>query len=288
MRKIFKYLITICLLLTMRFVVAQAPIWSVGTSKTVPYHRGDMGIFMPIRYGIAEYQEIAVHPLAFFVMPNISWKINWFPRKKVKKDWFYEKEIYFSSRHAFNCPTVLLNQVAQRSIFNLLNDTTEVPLIFAFTNEIMASKWLIPKSSCAPPDLLLTVKLGCKFAWRGGEDFQSIEYPMLYQQTEIYHNRFLWYFGADLDGHLTSELNFAVDLEFLSLGLVKDWAVEHKALIVYPFADNWTLCGGYQSSFGTYPNGYRFWGIPVIDLVYKFRPKKEQQKGLFDPNIKMY
>ena len=253
---------------------AQFELWTVGTGKTIHEGNLEVSIFRPARYGITRTLEVSAHPLAFFVLPHAQVKKNW-----------YDREISVATIHGLNYPTIFLNIVRKRNNENLIPIDSVVPQLFAFKNEVIVSKMLKEATSCEAGNYLLSLKLGFQFALKfGNSTLPYIEKPIIFQRTSIYHDKLLWYVGADLDAHLNSFINYSVDVDFLSIGFdIEDWAIEHKGMIMWKFTNSLMALIGYKISYGTYHGNPGIGIYPMADIswTYKFKLKKEKQLNLF-------
>jgi len=267
----------LCVLFFSVGVRSQHNIWSVGTAKTLDKRQYYYGIFEPLRYGLTKRVELQTYPLACVVFPNLSFKINWIA---VNNNW------YLSTRHAASYPTFGLRISQEQDFRELIPDTTHVPQMIGVTNEILFSKWLIPESSCEAADMLLTIKAGIKFAYKFEETgFPNINQSVIYHQAAIYRDSILWYVGIDLDGHAGEKMNFCLDLDFMSVNQLDDWAIQHKGMLIIPFGKRANFIIGYLINYGTYPDKNRIFAMPLIDLSWYFRGKKPAEKGLFDEDM---
>lgn len=264
---------------------AQYNLWTIGTAKTLQPKSCEIGVFSPLRYGINHKVEVQTFILPFVLTPNVRFKIHWFTTRK----W----EILVATRHAVYYPTLGMNIIYKKEPLGIdwLNEKysssefyepTRIVNTFTFANELLLSKMLIPKTSCTPPNLLLTLKLGIANSvfTKKEHHIPKINKPMLYQRTAVLHDSVLWYIGLDLDGHINSFLDFSVDIEFLSVDWgVKDYNIEHKGLLIMPIG-SFRLAGGYQLAYGSYPEKKKFFAMPLIELVYRFDLHRVQN-GLF-------
>lgn len=298
------FLLIIILVSLVKKSEAQYELWTIGTAKTMPHKLFEVGIFEPLRYGLTRKVELQTFLTAEALCPNIRTKIHWYTIPK----W----EILVATRHGIFYPTPGMKFIHKYKPLGIdwldfhpnrmpvdkvrdpvYHENMLVPLeydyleetkignLVTFTNELLLSKMLIPKTSCTPPNLLLTLKLGVNFShFFDTTHVPLINKPMIYQRSAVLHDSVLWYVGLDLDGHLNSYVDFCVDLEFLSVDWdTKDYAIEHKGLIIFPLG-RFTLVAGYQVSYGTYPDGNRFFVMPLLDLTYRFGIKR-LQNGLF-------
>ncbi len=253
---------------------AQYEIWTVGTASTIPEGHLDISVFRPARYGISKTLEVSAQPFAILILPNAQ----------VKKTW-YKKEFIFASVHGINYPTMYLNKIRKGNKPDYIPVDSVVPQLFAIKNEVIVSKILKKATTCEAANYLLSLKLGVQLALQFGENtLPQIEKPIIYPRTYIYHNKVLWYVGADIDGHLNSFINFSFDVDFLSLGIaIDDYAIEHKGMLMMPLTESLMILGGYKISYGTYPSGANFAIYPMIDISWKyiFKQRKAKQKDLF-------
>jgi len=262
-------------------LTAQEELWRVGTALTLQHRQFDVGLFQPLRYGAKPDMEVQAYVLPFYRFPNVTIKKFW---TLTAKKWF------LASKHGVAYPSLFLDDISKAEFGGILPEKTVVPFILAFTNEALASKYLIPRTTCTSPDLLLTLTLGFKFAFKSAEsEIPTIDYPFAYWRAALYSGHHIWYLGADLEGHLTSYLNYSVDLSFYAIDIgVEDFALEHKALLVFPVGKRTTLAGGYIATFGTFPYGIDYKILPMFDISVKFNlPKKRKDdRKLFDPNMR--
>ncbi|MDF1546653.1 MAG: hypothetical protein P1P88_02450 [Bacteroidales bacterium] len=251
-------------------------IWTVGTGKTIPQGHLEVSFFRPARYGITKTLEVSAQPISFFVFPNAQ----------VKKTW-YDREISVATVHGLNYPTWFLNMVRKRNNPELIPIDSVVPQLFVFKNEVIASKMLKEATSCEAANYLLSLKLGFQFALKYKEStLPEIYKPIIYQRTSVYHDKLLWYVGADLDAHFNDFINYSVDIDFLSVGLgIDDWEIEHKGMIMWKLTNSLMAMVGYKFSFGSYQegagSGFGIYPMADISWTYKFRKKKQEQLNLF-------
>lgn len=249
----------------------QKNIWTVGTAKTLPKKQFDLPIFQPCRYGLTETLEISTHPILFFIQPNIA----------LKKQWFKWKDIIFSTKHGFHYPTFMFSVLKETDTNGKLPDTTQIPNIFAFRNEILMSRFLVSPTTCTPANYLLTLKIGHQFAIeKGSSTLPSFDETLLYRRTSIYlPDSSFWYIGLDLDWNYSKKKSFSADLDYFSIG--DFYELQHKFLIIFHRKKNFSIIAGYQLTYGDYPDGNGFFLMPLVDFMWKFNRPKKREKGLF-------
>ena len=270
-----KYLLLILIINSSLNLFSQLKLWTVGTAKTITEGRLEINAFRHSRYGLTKSIELSTQPFSFLFLPNIQLKKTW-----------YDKSISVATVHGLNYPTMFLNFTRKRNRNDLIPIDSIVPNLFVIKNEVIVSKMLKKASSCEAENYLLSLKLGVQFALKFGEStLPIIEKPIIYQRTSVYHDKLLWYVGADLDGHLNDFLNFSTDIDFLSVGKgIDDFAIEHKGLILMGLTNSLTATAGYKISYGSYPSGNKFFICPLIDIswTYNFKTAKSKQIDLFN------
>ena len=85
------------------FLFSETKNWDAHSAQLLPKKRWEIGLFQPFRYGYSQSLEYSVHPLLFFVMPNVSIKTS----RGDLLGWVS------ASRHGLVYPTPLLNMVAK-------------------------------------------------------------------------------------------------------------------------------------------------------------------------------
>ena len=91
---------TLCVIIIVLcgWIYADTSIWSSGTAHSLPKGQWEVGLFQPLRYGMTDDQDIALHPLFAIKLPNLVYKKTWVE----KNSWT------IASRHGFYYPTPLL------------------------------------------------------------------------------------------------------------------------------------------------------------------------------------
>ncbi len=267
------YCILLILLLPIS-ALSQMELWTVGTAKTIPEHHLELSVFRPARFGITKSLEVSANPFAFIM----------FPHAQIKKNW-YNRRFSVATVHGINYPSMALKMLKKRNKEEYLSEDVVVPTIFALKNELIISKLLKPKTTCDADNYLLSLKLGVQFASTSqNSTLTSIEKPMLYPRTEIYHKRTLWYAGLDLDARLNSFINYCIDVDYLSLGgEIKDYAIEHKMLVMTKLTNSLTIMAGYKLAYTTYDNkqAVNLNIVPLVDISWVYKFPKRKELGLF-------
>jgi len=255
----------------------QNPLWTDGTAFTITQKNLELSLFRPAKYGLTKKDELSVHPLAFFVLPHVFYKRRW-----VKFELFRQRFL-FSSRHGIYYPRIALNinnRLPSR-FSEAVPDGAANPHSLAIQNEIILSHFLNEPNHCTAGDKLITVRLGFKYAFK----FSSYEQPLIYQsvlyrETVVFYPGFVWYVGADIDGHINYVFNYFADLDFYSHGFINSWAIESKFGIMGYSGEHLSGFAGLKLGFSTMPGRNRF-------LIYNidFRKQKKHGTNLFKNKI---
>jgi len=78
MRKLCVIIIMLC-----GWIHADTSIWSSGTAHSLPKGQWEVGLFQPLRYGMTDDQDIALHPLIALKLPNLVYKKTWEEKKQL-------------------------------------------------------------------------------------------------------------------------------------------------------------------------------------------------------------
>ena len=123
-------------------IYAQDKNWSSGTAYSLNKGQWETGLFQPLRYGLSDSRDIAIHPFFAIMIPNFLIKQSW----KEINGW------KISSRHSANYPTPLLRSITGSGKFKIVSDAFDFPHLIGLNNEILVTKPFAPG--------LFTVKAG--------------------------------------------------------------------------------------------------------------------------------
>ena len=229
--------------------------WHSGTAFLLPEGRMEIGIFQPLRYGWSKSIEFTIHPLAAFIIPNLSMK--WSHGQKNGYHW--------ATRHSITYPTLLLRTVSKEGIGGLISPEFDIPHIVSIYNEFIISKELFTAH-------LLSFKTGIGFALKSNDldDRATIDLPIIFPRTAAYYHGYNFRFGSDLQGKFFRRWNYLVDTDvFYTPGGKKNFALEHKGLLLWNKSERFQVCVGYKLVYGEYPFG-RQWHLlfPMLDLQW--------------------
>jgi len=277
MSKILPYILILFLInVSISDSFGQNPLRTDGTAFTVPIKTLELSLFRPAKYGLTKKDEISAHPLAFFIMPHVFYKRKWI------KFGLFNQRFLFSSRHGLYFPRFAL-KLSQRLPFNFTKfqpENANVPGVLALQNEIMLSHYLHEPDHCTAGDYLVTVRLGFKYGFK----FSSFDEPLIYQsvlyrETAVLIPGFIWYAGAQLDGHINYTFNYFADLKYYAYGFINNYSVESKAGIYGYSGKHLSGFAGLKLAYSTIPDRNRFLIMPIAGISYFIDMRKRKKNG---------
>lgn len=230
--------------------------WSSGTAYVLPKHRMEVGLFQPLRYGYTENLECTVHPLAFFLMPNID----------VKWAFFQTEKMALASRHGFTFPAPLLRTIAKSGTGGIISPEFNIPNIYSLQNELLVS---IPIGD----NHLFTGKAAINLAFNSHrlDERTTIDLPIVYSRTGVFYHNYGLKLGGDLQGKVFGRWNFLADADLFYYPTAAadiNFAFEHKGLLSWNKSRSFQLCLGYMLVYGEYPFGTQWHLLPLADLQW--------------------
>jgi len=240
-------------------ISAENSIWSDGTATALPKGRWEVGIFQPLRYGLNESVELSSHVLTNILMPNVT----------LKKVWSGYSGIYsgmdFTSVHSLTYPTPLLNFISREGTGGILPANTVVPHIITLNSQVLVTYPVAEGHTVTP-------RIGFAFALKFGDmDMTTIDLPLIYTRTSVYHNGWLVDIGIDLNGRIVDRFYYWLDLDkFIMPGEYAAFAYEHKGILIWRKSAKFSALIGYKLVYSDYPSVLqRRWDIfPLVDLIW--------------------
>lgn len=229
--------------------------WSSGTACTLTAGRWEVGLFQPLRHAVSESVELSTHPLAFFLIPNLS--VKWSHGSK--------GGFQIATRHSLTYPTPLLRLLSRKGIGGLISPEFSIPQLVSIYNEVLVSKPIAES-------ILATANAGICFAIKSGalDDRTTIDLPVVFPRLNVYYAGYGFHGGTDLRVNVYRRWGLqATAGAFYYPAADEQFAFEQKGLLLWNKNRRFQLCLGYQLTYGEYPFGTQ-WHlfIPEFDLSW--------------------
>lgn len=249
-----KLFLSIIIISSISLSKAQTVNWSDNSADVLEQGRKEVGIFAPFKMGLKNSGELSVHPVLFFVIPNISYK----------KQWKSTDTYRFASVHTFTYPTFLYKLLSRNGAGGILPATSTIPQLFKLDNTALLSfnKYNQKFSVSAGVDFCLSA---------GASDFPYIEWHIVYPRTYSLNNFFTPHAGIDITGKLYKK--FIYEYKFNSFFLTqsdKGIITENQFKITWQKSDKFAVKAGAVYSYGTFPFGKDGGLYPVFDFMFGF------------------
>ncbi len=251
-----KYLLTLILIFSSLF--GKTEYWSSHSANVLPEKRVEIGLFQPLKFGVAGEKEWSIHPVYFFMMPNVS-------LKKTRNVWW---EFDVSSRHSILYPTPLLNFLARDGTGGIISPEFTFPASVLIYNELLLT-WGQDKN------YNITFKLGACIGLSAKklDKRTTIDLPLAYHRLAPLYNGFGFRTGIDMDGKISNKLSYLVDVDLHILpGMEGSYAFEHKGMISWDKSDRFRLSAGYKVVHGEYPFGVDTHLLPYLPMAETWIP----------------
>jgi hypothetical protein len=229
--------------------------WTSGTAFTMPAGRWEIGLFQALRYAWSGSVELSTHPLAFFLIPNLSVKWSHGSRNGFQ----------IATRHSLTYPTPLLRAVSRKGIGGLISPEFTIPQMVSIFNEVIVSRPL-------GRSFLATADAGVCFAIKSGwlDERTTIDLPIVFPRLNVYYAGYGFHGGTDLRVDAFRRWRIQAGAEaFYYPSADERFAFEQKGLLLWNKSVTFQLCAGYRLSYGEYPFGTQ-WHLlaPVFDLAW--------------------
>ncbi len=253
-----KIIIILIITLVAVSISAETDIWSKGTTDVLPQGRWEVGIFQPLSYGLNESTELSTYALADLVIPNLT----------LKKFWKNIDGWKFTSKHSLIYPTIFLNVLAKEGALGILPDNSDIPQILVMNNQFMLSYRYNKYFNFIP-------KIGFSVALVGADsNFPTIDMPIVYNRTSIYHENVMFNIGLDVRGNISPKFEYLIDIDkFIMDKEYCEFSYEHKVMIIWKINRRFALSAGYKLSYSDYPSNMQRSTdiIPLIDFQVGFK-----------------
>ncbi len=268
MKKIIFYFIIASL------VFGETKKWDAHSAYLLPQKRWEMGLFQPFRYGYSESIEYSVHPLWFFVMPNLS----------IKKSQSDFAGFTAASQYKMVYPTPFLNMIAKKGTMGIIAPEFRMPPMLG-----LSASWLMSKNM-AGVNLTLNGGLDLGVTFGDLDTRSTIDIPLVYHRLGVYYNKWGIHTGLDIQKNISEKIGVLVDLDLRLLPglgevqtdpdaskLMGEYSLEHKLLLIWHKSDNFRVLTGYKFVMGEYPYGSDMRLLPYIPMAETWVPIIELQ-----------
>jgi hypothetical protein len=234
----------------------RAP-FSIGTARVLPAGRVETGVFQPTRIGLSVRSveaELSLHPLLFFVMPNVGAKLSLGRVGALR----------VATEQALSYPTPLLRLLSREGTGGILPPDAKVPQIVAWQSALLASLPL-------PRAHLLTFTVAGTLGIHVGEsDWPTIDLPLAYTRSAAYHRWLSARYGLDLDGRIAGGFHYFLDVDLYLLPLARgSVAIEQAGMLSWRRrTGGFAIHAGYKLVIGEYPFGWQVHVLPLVDLSW--------------------
>jgi len=244
--------------------------WSAanGSAQTLPRGRWCVGIFQPLRTGLTERIELSCHPLLLPLLPNLS--VKWAHRRPPGA-WA------IASRHSLYDPTPLLRLLSREGTGGILSPEFAIPNMAAWSSELLVSHAI-------GSGHLITAKAGLSFClFRSGplDRRATIDLPLVFPRLQPFYHDLTWRSGLESMGRIWRRWHYLADADlFYTPKGEENWALEHKAMLLWNRSAGLQLGLGYKLTFGEYPFGTQ-WHLlgPLFDLQWAWGSRNAHGPG---------
>jgi hypothetical protein len=242
---------------TLSFLFAEHKHWSSHSAYVLPEKRIEIGLFQPLRMGVSGRKEWAIHPVYFFVMPNVS----------LKKSLPAKYGFAVASRHSIIYPTPLLNILARKGTGGLISSEFTFPAMGLFNNEILLTRKLKAFN--------ITMKAGFVIGISPEPlaKESTLDLPIVYHRLAPLYNGWGLRTGIDLGGRLANRIQFLADLDLHITPKQMDlFAIEHKGMLIWEKSERLRISLGYKLVYGKYPFGTAIHLLPYLPMLETWVP----------------
>jgi len=230
------------------------------TARLVPPGAMELGVFAPLRWGVAERLELSVYPLWFFVFPNAALRVGWGRALGLE----------LASDHALGYPTPLMRLLAREGTGGIVPSDVTYPQIISFANHLLVTREL-------PGGHLLSARLGGTLAknltaWDGPKTWSQVEWHYAWPRSAAWFTGWSVDAGLAAQGPIAGPLGYRLTLDgFWFPGLKGDRAVEWSAVATWRPRPGFELHAGATWSWARFPYGTRTSvALPLVDAAWAF------------------
>lgn len=170
------------------------------SALTAPAGTLELGVFSYGKYALNERVELSLHPLGFFLWPELDAKLRWLD----------SGSFTFSTHHALSCPAWFLGAVAREGTGGLVDPNASIPATFQIDVGLLATWRLGPKSWA-------TIQPLAQFGV--GKSTPLLEFPFLYQRLVAVNAGWMLGVNAGLEGIIADAVAYEISATYSHLPL---------------------------------------------------------------------
>ncbi|MBK6847858.1 MAG: hypothetical protein IPG96_10065 [Proteobacteria bacterium] len=242
-----------------RPAAAAHALFQPDTARTLPVGRLEVGVFGPLRWGVTDRLELALHPLLALVAPQLDATFAWGAIGSVE----------VASHHGLLYPTPLMRLLSREGTGGIVPHDVTYPHILATSHHLRLSRALGAQ--------LLTLRAGGRLArhltrFDGPRFWSEVEWHVVRPRTAAWFTGFSVDAGLALEGPLWRGLGYRVELDgYLMPGLRGDKAAEATLLATWQPRATLQLRLGAMLSWCEFPYGSRLSvPLPLVDVSWSF------------------
>lgn len=230
-----------------------------GTGRMSGQGRLEVGVFSPLRWALSDRLEVSLHPVAFYLVPNLD----------VKLGWGEPGGVALASVHGLSYPTQLMRLLSREGTGGIVPADVTWPHLVSTSHHLYASLPLGPQ--------LLTARLGGRLAWNltafdGPRFWSEVEWHFVWPRTAAWYTGWSLDAGLSAQGPISGAFRYRADVDlFLMPGLYGgDRAVEWTLLLEWRPSPRFRLQAGAAFSWAVFPYGERLlWPpFPMADAAW--------------------
>lgn len=237
--------------------------FSAHTARVLPHGRLEAGVFSPLRLGVRDRVDVALHPGWFLVAPNAQVKVAWGSRGPLS----------LASTHGLLYPTPLMRLLSREGTGGIVPADVRYPHLLASANHLLAT--------AALGGHLLTLRAGGRVArnltpFDGPELWSQVEWHLVWPRAAAWFTGWSADVGLAAEGPLRGRLGYRVALErFFMPGLRGDWAYEWSGILSYRPSRRVLVRGGLLWSWAELPYGTRLSvPFPLLDVAWAWELRR--------------
>jgi hypothetical protein len=235
--------------------------WKGSTAYTIPKGQVEFGLLQPLRIGLSASVEVYVHPILFFVDPNLGLKIRL----------HQGTNLIIASTHNVYIPTPMLRLLQMKGAGGLISSQYSIPTMLTLYNGVFISK--IINNSIVTLETGLFLSAGTSTL----DKASSIDLPIIYPRLGSLYHQPEFLLGLNYNSKLADHLRYLLGAQtYIIPACAENFFFEQSGLVQWKPKTHFMLQVGYKLCYGRYPFGYQWTLLPDVDFVFHFGGQKGQ------------